>query len=167
MANRGMTLVELITALAIAAILVVGAAPPLTSFIRQYQLRSTGQQLFRLMTTARATAVMRSRSISIWNEDGDWTSGVTVFEDDNGNGKHEDGEQILLSGVDQTNIQITGNRWVADYVKFAADGSAQTANGAFQVGTITICTPKQTKAYQLIISIGGRIRMIKTDIDEC
>jgi type IV fimbrial biogenesis protein FimT len=167
MENRGFSLFELIGVLAITSILALSAVPAFYALIQEYRLRAAGQQLFSLLTSARATAVLRSKQITVWNEDGDWSSQVALFEDDNSNGEREPSEIILARNPTQKNVSITGNHWVANYVKFAADGSATTANGAFQVGTITVCRPDQREAYRLIISIGGRVRMIKSEIAEC
>jgi type IV fimbrial biogenesis protein FimT len=165
--NRGFSLFELISVLAITSILALSAVPAFYDLIQEHRLRVAGQQLYGLLTSARATAVMRSKKITVWNEDGDWSSQVALFEDNNSNGEREQSELILARNPAQKNISITGNRWVADYVKFAPDGSATTASGAFQVGTITICRPDHSDAYQLIISIGGRIRMVKSEIAAC
>jgi type IV fimbrial biogenesis protein FimT len=167
MESRGFTLFELIAVLTITAILSISAIPAFFSLIQQYRLRSAGQQLFHLLTSARATAVMRSKQVTVWNSDGDWSSGATLFEDENGNGEQDAGEAILLRMENKKGVQIQGNRWVADYVQFAPDGSAKTANGAFQVGTITACTEDQSTGYQIVLSIGGRLRMVKVDIEEC
>ncbi|MEX1667212.1 GspH/FimT family pseudopilin [Zhongshania arctica] len=167
MENRGFSLFELIGVLTITSILILSAVPAFYALIQEHRLRAAGQQLFGLLTSARATAVMRRKQITVWNEDGDWSSDVALFEDNNSNGEREPSEIVLARNPAQKDVTISGNRWVADYVKFAPDGSATTASGAFQVGTITVCRPDHSDAYQLIISIGGRVRMIKSEIAAC
>ena len=167
MENRGFTLFEIITALAITAILSISAVPAFFKLFQEYRLRSASQQLFHLLTSARATAVMRNNQITVMNSNGDWSSGASLFEDDNGNGEQDTGEVILLHMADNKSLAMLGNRWVANYIKFHPDGSAHTASGAFQVGTITVCTEQLDTGYQIILSIGGRLRMVKVDIDEC
>jgi type IV fimbrial biogenesis protein FimT len=165
--NRGFSLFELIAVLAITSILALSAVPAFSALIQEHRLRAAGQQLFGILTSARATAVMRSKQITVWNEDGDWSSEVALFEDNNSNGEREQNEIILARNPNQKNVSITGNHWVANYVKFSPDGSATTARGAFQIGTITVCRPDQKDAYLIIISIGGRIKMIKSEIVAC
>ena len=167
MENRGFSLFELIVVLTISSILTLSAVPAFYTLIQEHRLRAAGQQLFGLLTSARATAVMRRKQITVWNEDGDWSSDVALFEDNNSNGEREPSEIVLARNPAQKDVTISGNRWVADYVKFAPDGSATTASGAFQVGTITVCRPDHSDAYQLIISIGGRVRMVKSEIAAC
>lgn len=164
---QGMTLIELLSTLAISAVLGLVAIPSLYETLQNHRLRTSAQTVYQTLSSARATAVMRNRQVTVWNSDGNWATNVEIFLDNNEDGSLDTGEPVLHRSTDQGNIQISGNRWVADYVKFAPDGSATTASGAFQVGTITVCRPDQSDAYQLIISIGGRIRMIKSEIDTC
>jgi type IV fimbrial biogenesis protein FimT len=164
---QGMTLIELLSTLAISAILSLVAIPSLYDTLQNYRLRSSAQVLFQALNSARASSVMRNNYVTVWNTDGNWANDVEIFLDKNEDGERSSDEQVLYRAVNQNNTQISGNRWVSNYIKFHPDGSAQTASGAFQVGTITVCIPNHTTAYQIIISIGGRIRMIKTDIDEC
>ncbi len=167
MKTQGMTLIELLSALAVAAVLGLVAVPSLYETLQNHRLRSSALTLFQVLSSARASAVMRSSHVSVWNTDGDWRSGVEIFLDDNKDGELNSGEQLLYRAAPQNHTQISGNRWVANYIKFHADGSAHTASGAFQVGTITVCSDQLDRGYHIILSIGGRLRMVKVDIDEC
>lgn len=167
MKTHGMTLIELLSTLAISAVLGLVALPSLYETLQNHRLRSSAQGLFQVLSSARASAVMRNNQVSVWNTDGDWRDGVEIFLDHNENGEPSSGEQILYRAASQNNIKISGNRWVSDYIKFHPDGSAHTVNGAFQVGTITACTDDLDTGYQIVLSIGGRLRMVKIDIDEC
>ena len=164
---QGMTLTELLSTLAISAFLGVVAVPSLYETLQNYRLRSSAQALFQALSSARASSVMRNHFVTVWNTGGNWARDVEIFLDQNEDGKRSASEQVLYRSANQDYATITGNRWVADYVKFAPDGSATTASGAFQVGTITVCRPDHSHAYQLIISIGGRVRMIKSEIAAC
>jgi type IV fimbrial biogenesis protein FimT len=167
MKTQGMTLIELLSTLAITAVLGLVAVPSLYETLQSHRLRSAALALFQTLSSARASAVMRSSHVSVWNTDGNWQNGVEVFLDNNENGELNNGEQVLYRATPQNYSQISGNRWVANYIKFHPDGSAHTASGAFQVGTITVCTEQLDRGYQIILSIGGRLRMVKVDIDEC
>ncbi|MBU0537566.1 MAG: GspH/FimT family pseudopilin [Gammaproteobacteria bacterium] len=167
MKTQGMTLIELLSALAISAVLGLVAIPSLYNTLQSHRLRASAQTLFQTLNSARASAVMRNRQVTVWNTDGNWASDVEIFLDDNEDGELNAGEQILYRRANQEKIQLSGNRWVANYIMFHADGSAHTVSGAFQVGTITACTEDQSTGYQIVLSIGGRLRMVKVDIEEC
>ncbi|WP_159269803.1 GspH/FimT family pseudopilin [Zhongshania aliphaticivorans] len=164
----GMTLIELISTLAVSAVLSLVAIPSLYQTLQQHRLKASAHTLFQALNSARASAVIRNQHVTVWNNDGDWTADVEIFIDDNENGERDSGELLLHRSADHSSINISGNRWVADYIKFHSDGSAHTANGAFQVGTITFCSEDLADtAYQIVLSIGGRLRMVKTTIEEC
>ena len=167
MENRGVTLIELISVLAISAILGLIAVPAMSHFIQQQQLRSAAYNLYHLLVNARATAISQQQRVSVWNQDGDWRSGVELFVDSNNNGQRESTETSLYTTTDQENIHINGNRWVANYVSYLPNGRAATASGAFQAGTISLCKSGLNDKYQLVISIGGRLRLQKSSSSRC
>lgn len=167
MKNRGYTLIELLTTLSVISLLLVIAVPAFSTLIDRQQLRSAGQTLFLALNSTRATAITRQQRITLWNQDGNWRDGVILFKDDNANGKKDVDEETLRQFNDFSHLRISGNRWVSNYVSYSADGSAVTASGAFQVGTISICKPNVANGYQLVISIGGRVRLQKAVFNEC
>lgn len=163
MKARGLTLIELLAALAVAGIVGLVAVPGFIDLLQRYSLRSAAWELFHNINSTRATAVSRNQTVSLWNIDGQWHSGAEMFEDHNSNGERDEGEPVLRHFSGRDSAQINGNHWVANYISYRADGSAYTHTGAFQVGTLTVCAPQQTVAYQLVISIGGRLRLNQTD----
>lgn len=167
MENRGVTLIELISVLAISAILGLVAVPALNSLIQKQQLRTAAYSLYHLLVTARATAISQQNRISVWNQDGDWRSGVEMFLDSNENGQRESAETRLYAAADHENMSISGNSPVANYVSYIPNGRAAKANGAFQAGTITLCKSGVSDQYQLIISSVGRLRLQKSTTSSC
>ena len=156
--TQGTTMLELLMTLSIAAIIATLAVPAFSDFLSRQQLRSGTRNLYQALTITRATAVSRATTVSLTNNDGDWATGMTLYIDDNSNGVLESGEQVLRHFPPRQPLRIRGNRWVADYVSYRADGSAHTANGAFQVGTLSLCHPERLDEIRLVISIGGRLR---------
>lgn len=167
MENRGFTLIELVSALAISAILGLIAVPALNSLIQQQQLRSAAHDLHRLLNSARATAITHQSRTSVWNQNGDWNSGVELFTDTSNFGQRESTETIVSRFADRPRIHISGNLHVADYVSYLPNGRAVKANGSFQTGTITLCKTGVSDKYQLVINIGGRLRLEKSAAVSC
>lgn len=167
MKNRGYTLIELLTTLSVISLLLLVAVPAFSTLIDRQQLRSAGQALFLALNTTRATAITRQQRITLWNQDGNWQNNIILFTDDNANGKKDPGETTLRKFDDFRHLRISGNRWVSNYVSYSANGSAVMASGAFQVGTISICKPDVASGYQLVISIGGRVRLQQAIFKEC
>jgi len=86
-ANAGLTLVELIVTLAVAAILLGVGAPSFTQILRDGRLSSEATCLNLALFAARSEAVKRSSDVSVCARAGDvlcgtdWNQGVLVFLD--------------------------------------------------------------------------------------
>jgi type IV fimbrial biogenesis protein FimT len=167
MENRGLTLIELITVLAISSILGAIAIPAMSTFIQQQRLRTASHDLSHLIKTTRSLAISQHSRVTLWNQDGNWNQGLEVFSDTDGNGLRSSSESVLLRSADHSDISISGNFWVQDYISYIGNGAAVAVSGAFQVGTLTLCQAQQTTAYKLIISVGGRVRIEKTSVTNC
>lgn len=63
--ERGFTMVELLVALAIMAILVAAAAPSFSAFIDRAKVRSAADELVSMVADARGSAVMAGRNVSM------------------------------------------------------------------------------------------------------
>lgn len=175
---RGFTLVELCVVSAVAAILVGVAAPSMKSTIRSIRLSSASNDLLAGLLMARSEAIKRNgRAVVCKSSDGiscasagGWEQGWIVFHDTNNHGVRDGGEAIVqrqeaLSGE----LRVTGNLNLTRYVSYAPTGSTKLAGGAFQAGTITLCTQSADggEARQIILSSAGRPRVLKTQVSAC
>lgn len=165
--KEGTTLIELVVALSIVAILALVAVPAFTNLIEQHAIHSAGRDLYRAFNTTRSTAIMRRRPVGLSNLDGDWSSGMAIFIDDNTNGTFDKGEDLLRRFGGSSNVSTTGNYWLSDYVLFRPDGSAKAASGAFQAGSVSVCKAGVENGYKLVLSIGGRVRMETANFKSC
>ena len=72
-AARGMTLVELMVALAIAAMLAVAAAPAFTEYLANSRLRENGNTLYAMTLLAQSEAIKRNAVVRVAVADGEIT----------------------------------------------------------------------------------------------
>lgn len=71
MPDRGLTLVELLVTLAVAAILVTVAVPSYTAFVRDTRLTSQANRLVSSINLTRSEAARRGQSVQLVSESGD------------------------------------------------------------------------------------------------
>jgi len=142
---RGFTLVELMTSVAVLAVLLVVAAPNLAGFLRSSKVRSAQSELVSSLMLARSEAAKRGATVgvvatagSVGNEFG---GGWKVWIDDNANGAVDVGEVVIrdypgfsgavvlgkTAGVLPVAFAPTG--FAADAVTFKVCGASDTAKG--------------------------------------
>ncbi|RYH22675.1 MAG: prepilin-type N-terminal cleavage/methylation domain-containing protein, partial [Alcaligenaceae bacterium] len=87
---RGMTLVECLIAIAIAAVLMMVAVPGMSAYKRNAELTSTANRLLAAVNATRGEAMKRGVTAMLvpTGGGGDWNAGWTVFLD-------LDGKQVL------------------------------------------------------------------------
>ena len=176
--SAGFTLIELVMVVALVAILYSLAAPSLSGMANSMRLTTAANSLFSSLLLARSEAIKRnSRAVvcksatgDTCNTSGGWEQGWIVFHDANNNASL-DADEVILSREQALPhpIQLTGNGPVASFVSYTAMGTTTYPSGAFQAGTLTVCTKSLTTvaAREIKISISGRPRTLKTMVQDC
>ena len=166
-ANKGFTLLELLTSLAIICIILTVGLPAFSNVLENSTRKDTIYQLIGMLNFARDTAVSSSTNVVICptengttcNSTRDWSEKLLVFVDSNKN--HElDEEETLLKTFDydrkkqSLNWKSFGNK---SWLSFYADGST-----GFQSGRIYYCYDEGKEAKdksQIIVYRTGRSRI--------
>ena len=174
----GFTLVELLLVVAVVAVLQSLAAPSLAGMANSMRLSTATNSLFSSLLLARSEAIKRnSRAVVCKSATGNacittggWEQGWIVFHDANNNAALDAGEDVVSreQAVSQP-ILLTGNGPVASYVSYTPMGTTSYTSGAFQAGTLTICTQSSSSvpAREIKISSTGRPRTLKTTVAHC
>lgn len=167
--SQGFTLIELIITLAVTAILAALAAPSFNDLIRSTRVDAATNQFLESVQTARSYAVKTNSRITMSTNQG-WDDGWSIHRDPNHNGQRDAGETVLVDfEPSHKTIEISGNRYVNDYISYLGTGESHWATGAaegsWQAGTISICPKQEGHGYQLILSRGGRLRKEPYDCD--
>ncbi|MHB1145478.1 MAG: GspH/FimT family pseudopilin [Thiobacillus sp.] len=178
MKHSGVTLLELMVALAIVAILLAIGIPTFTSLVRSSRLSSATNELVSSLFFARGEAIKRSSRAVICPSatgsscagSGDWHQGWIVFGDDNNNASVDAGETVILKRAGLPDgMWLKGNSPVSEYISYTASGGAKLVSGAFQAGTLTLCNVMDAPgaARQIIVSSTGRPRTVKLTLTSC
>jgi type IV fimbrial biogenesis protein FimT len=181
---RGVTLIELLVAMALAAILIGVAGPSLGALIDRSRVSNLNNALLGSLHLARTTAVMTGHNAVVCKSDngtactteGDWNQGWMVFEDldglgtcddENGDGRCGDGDNPrgrILRYVEAPAagpMRLVNNQNVKDRVRYFPMGTSPGSNGRF-----TICdTRTHEPRAGFVVSNSGRVRAAKTAAD--
>ena len=163
---HGLTLLEMLVALATSVLLVVLAVPGLGSTLRKNQSEALVNELVRLLAYARSEAVTRGRTVTLCHSSdglrcvGQWEQGLLVFADLNEDGDFNGDDQVLRQtsfkpGLGTLQLRSFPNR---QYVQFVSAGFTNKQNGSF-----TWCPADQDLelAQQIIFIQSGRTRLAR------
>lgn len=174
---RGFTLVEVTVVLALVGIMAGLGIPALRSFTGSMRVTSATNDVFAALLLARSEAVkLRARVALCPSQDGatcaavHWDRGWIVFHDVNNNGSRDAAEPVVSRWQAlTTQLRVSGNANVANYVSYTSLGNTRMASGAFQSGTLTFCqlSAQPTQAREIVLSADGRPRVQKRTVASC
>lgn len=161
---RGFTMIELMLAVGILAILLALSVPSIRTISANNQIAVANNSIVTGFNLARSEAVSRGNSVSICPsengtacEDGKWETGWIVFDNADGNGTMVETE-VIRASVQNSDIARSG---LAGNVVFNPDGT--TTLGASN--SITVCYVDSTvtdKCRVISISQFGLISSAET-----
>ena len=160
--ERGFTMLELLSTVAIASIIAGFAIPNIEAYQAANNKTQTMNQFVALLTDARKSAVNRATKVVVCPIDEnascseDWTLPVSVFADDNDNQTIEYNEDVLnsldLSAVTQS------VKWQAFSKKPFIQFDDAGASGD-QSGRLFLCDTTSTNHKVIIVTPAGHTRV--------
>ena len=168
--QSGLTLVELLIALAVAAVILTSAVPAFGRFVQENRVTATTNQLISHLQYARHEAVFRNAYVAACPSiDGNqctggnrWDEGWIVYVDESNSGQPDHPDDILrVVGPDDRMLLHSAGRF---RVRFQGHGGAYGTNL-----TIRVCDDTgQASPRAVIVSNPGRIRATRdVDMGEC
>lgn len=173
--DRGFTLLEALVVLALLGVLLALAAPGLSNLRQKHQMQSHAEQMQSSLMLSRSEALRRQQRVTLCvrgqGQDcalqGTWSQGWVVFVDGNGNAQRDKDEPVLqLQPALPAFLTLRGNATVDRYVSYGPDGRSQSSTGAFQAGTLTLCSPDLPHVWRMVINAVGKSRLEKADRTE-
>lgn len=140
--TRGVTLIELLVAISILAIVAAIATPNFSTFLHNSRISSESAKLFADIEMARSEASRRNATVTICPIASgnacsqDWTQPRVIFIDANNDGTYGAGEELIRNGDAPTGrvvIAAANLGTGANLVRFRSSGisNAPTANWSF------------------------------------
>lgn len=168
MQSRGFTLVEMMVAVAVLAIMLAIGMPAFGGLIDNQRMDSSVDTMLRSIHFTRSEAIRRNRHVTMAPAVGQWAAGWVIFIDEDNDGTRAADEVLLreerLGGV----TAIHANANIATYVRYNRQGESELLNGGFQSGTFSFCPNRAgAKGRQLIINRVGRARVQQAEVDGC
>jgi type IV fimbrial biogenesis protein FimT len=169
-AAPGLTLLELLVALAIGGALLAIGIPGYRAWVADLQMRDRVDALVVTMGRARAEAIKRQGRVVLCPSGdgagcapgGRWEDGWIVFADHDDDAERGADEAVLaVEPPSWPGITIRGNRPVSDYVSYTGYGYARMTSGALQMGTLVVCRPGD-RAVHVVLGSAGRVRVDRT-----
>lgn len=170
--SRGFTLMELLTTLTIAGILVTLAVPSFSEVIKNNRLITQTNDFVTTLNLARSEAIRRGERVTVCKSSdqvscagsGAWDQGWIVFSDVNGDGvvTNPTTNVLRVHGPLSNKITLRGDTALADYVSYVSTGATQKFSGgtsATQTGVVVMCDDRGfvSQAEGIQISATGRV----------
>ncbi|PZW63812.1 type IV fimbrial biogenesis protein FimT [Pseudomonas sp. URMO17WK12:I1] len=161
MKQNGMTLPELLLGVALVALL-MSLLPAFTGMLERHRLENTTRDLAIAIRYARTTAVVEQTGVTIKALEDDWSNGWVIFLDRYRSLTRDDDAPVFTERKLANRVHIQGNGSMSRYIHFSAQGFPKQKSGAFQAGSLVVCSAKvETHSSKLILASGGRLRMSK------
>lgn len=171
--GRGFTLIELMIALVIAAVLALVAVPGLTAYKRNSELTSTINTLLAAINAARSEAMKRGMKAMVLPANrSQWSSGWIIFVDKDGDQAYSEANDItiLTQGPLESYFSITGTGSASGsspYILYDGSGYSRLRNGGFSALTLSLrrndvsgsAVYEQTR--RVVVAKTGRVRTCK------
>lgn len=155
--QHGLTLLEMLVAVAILAIILTSVAPNIQSILIKNKITADLNSLSAVAQRARFTAVDEQTNVVMCPTENytacvnDWKNAKMVFIDANGNGTRDNTEELIVSSDPLNSANAIYG--ISGAIVFDEQGGIDTA------ATITMCPKTNDNAYAsaLLLSLYGRI----------
>lgn len=168
MQQRGITLVEMLTTIAVLGILLGIGMPGYGFLANSVRLTGLTNDLVSSLNLARSEAIKRGVWVTVCKSgnpldtapacspDGNWQQGWLVFVDRGLAGEREETDPLLQVKDGSEKASITATNF-SDFVSYLPSGSSRGPNN-LPNGTLTLCL--EGKQRKLVINNTGRIKLV-------
>lgn len=177
--RKGVTLIELMVTMAVAAVLLMVAVPGFVSFQRNSTMTSIANSLLSAIQAARAEAMKTGMNAMVVPADGEnWRSGLVVFVDrDRDNAYSADADTLVMAREAMPGyIEISGNGnagLAVPYIMFNGAGYAKSHGPLPGVANLTLTMARKdvpaaqanAEMRRIVVALTGRVRSCRPSSD--
>ena len=163
--STGYSLIELLTTLAIGALLCGMALPKYRDLVTQNQTSATLNELFGALQLARQTATFDRVTTTVCPFDGaacgtDWRAGYAIFLDRNSNGMIDANDRVLAQGsATPPGVKLTWRSFRRrPFLQFTARGLTRAENGSF---VYCAADHQPGSVVKMVLNTAGRARTVE------
>lgn len=167
--ERGFTLVELMVALALIAILLSLAVPSLASFQRNSELRATASGFLAAVQSARTEAMKRGVDTYMQPmSNNNWANGWIIYADNDRSQTQTAADAVLMqTGPIAAKTNVASNATDASefaggagkFIRFNGGGFPLAMDGSFRGGAIEFGVTGSTEKRRVVLNAVGRVRL--------
>jgi len=171
-AQHGVTLIELMVVLAIAAIVLWQAVPNFREFVARNRLDGAAQAMLVSLQIARSEAMRRGEQVTMRLSGAagsrNWGGGWIAFVDGNRNGELDADEEIVIEQAALTSpLSLFSSSSFDTTVAFSRDGRLTGAGGVFVVCEGGVLTEDgRSRSRAVVVNGAGRARMAARNASE-
>ena len=156
------TIIELMTTIAIVAILAAIATPSLRNMVLNNRLAGFSNDVINSVSAARNEAISTRQQVIIEPNGGDWTNGWQVFIDADASGTFTTGEEVVRT-VDAYPDSLTESSSPGDNLVFNSKGTMDDLGGW---GTLKICDDRSA-GRSINVEGAGVVSSEKHKVGDC
>lgn len=158
--QSGFTLVELMVAVAVLAILAQAAVPQLSQLFQAQQRLVAARELASGIRSARVAAITRNQTVSIQAIDEDWSQGWRILTEQPAGSTDN---PLLVERALNGKVRIVGNSKVAQKLSFEGLGGLQGSGN----GSLFVCLKdRPVSHYRVVVAITGHVRVVEQQTEQ-
>jgi len=148
--QRGVTLIQMLSALAVAVLLAQLGMPAYARLSDDLHRAAAARDLAQALRSARSHAMLQGQTVLVQPLDGKWGNGWRVLLEHN--------QQLLREQRLSRPLEIAGNS--GGQVKFSAQGVPLGPSNQFLAATLRVCERSSGDSrYNVVLASTGRVRL--------
>jgi type IV fimbrial biogenesis protein FimT len=164
-------MVEMMTVLAIAGILLALAVPSFSAMIRNQRITTATNDFLAAINLTRSEAIKRATRVDLVpsSADGEWAKGWVVFVDGNLNQKPDAGEEIIFMRdkvPDGMTIEASLTDSTTPYLAYNGTGHTRTNANPNQIQSGSFLFKLDERSRKITINMLGRARVCNPDTEK-